>query len=644
MLVLVLAMLLFALSSRADALRSTCRLDGFKYAVDGTPEAFGLSAFGLPVVLGREAWRNRSGDDVTVRGEAYAGRRTFSVHGRGPPVEQWSDRAVEDEDTSSASGPITNLCVFSFDGNVTVPSNATWLFKHAPAGFNLSQWFQPKNGRVSDGGCCPADNAMCIPRVMRFQGLFNSKKYALSTGSSGPALPDWYHVGDTGEHYLRAIARSPLAAWLLKRSIEINAFKIAVHAMYFIQQHVPGGSGSGFCNSSFPARNDKAPWAGDVGPAPYTLADFGTETHGGVNDNVAARLYVRELGRVGSPRPVGAALLYDGTPRCDVADRNGSKCKGRSGGNTKKHWEPESVVFPLYGTDFTKGVLGLTSGILKPSPSSSGDGVLSGNGPSDGNMHGMTRELLFPDRGTSAADLRSPSKYPPTGNFTLLFAENLLTPGSPRSTFMLQSSARIGCFASNIGGAAAAFVVWSERLKLNNASAVDPFLIQVTLGWNLSQSITYFDPLLKPRARGGNLSDLGYAALQVAGAYAVPPELDIGDPLSRYVSQDELRTWMISYKQGLLTGQISPPVPQTMRADDNSTNATRSELLSALSAAVPSSALCAMTADGMGAALTLQQLAHVLMRHVGCSRRLLGKTKLDLLKTLGLRPYDFKQL
>ena len=126
--------------------------------------------------------------------------------------------------------------------------------------------------------------------------------------------------------------------------------------MYFIQQHVPGGSGNGFCNSSFPASNANAPWAGSVGSAPYALADFGTETNGGVNDNVAARLYVRELGRAASTRPVGAALLYDGAPRCTHTP-NTSECKGKNGGNTKKHWEPESVVFPLYGTVLHLGTL-----------------------------------------------------------------------------------------------------------------------------------------------------------------------------------------------------------------------------------------------------------------------------------------------
>ena len=189
---------------------------------------------------------------------------------------------------------------------------------------------------------------------------------------------------------------------------------------------------------------------------------------------MAARLYHRELGRVGSTNPVGAALLYDGASRCDLPDTK--QCKGLNGGNTKKHWEPLSIVFPLCsprvppGTDFTKGVLGLTEGITRPDPSASGDGVLGGNGPSDGNMHGMRAELFFPDRHVAVAELRA-SSYPPVGNFTQTFAENLLTPGSPRSTFMLQSSAHIGCFASNIGGAAAAYVAWSEpRFAPNKCS------------------------------------------------------------------------------------------------------------------------------------------------------------------------------
>ena len=48
---------------------------------------------------------------------------------------------------------------------------------------------------------------------------------------------------------------------------------------------------------------------------PYTLADFGTSTMGMGDQSIAFRLYHRELARLGSTRPVGAAQLYDGAPR-----------------------------------------------------------------------------------------------------------------------------------------------------------------------------------------------------------------------------------------------------------------------------------------------------------------------------------------
>ena len=76
---------------------STCSVTA-KYVVDGTPEGYGVAAFSLPVVFGREALHNESTDDPTTRAEPYAGRRTFSVNGHGPPIESWSDRSVETED------------------------------------------------------------------------------------------------------------------------------------------------------------------------------------------------------------------------------------------------------------------------------------------------------------------------------------------------------------------------------------------------------------------------------------------------------------------------------------------------------------------------------------------------------------------
>ena len=61
-------------------------------------------------MFGREAWHNDTSDHPTTQAEAYAGRRTFSVDGHGPPVDSWSDKTVETEDTSSGARTILNLC------------------------------------------------------------------------------------------------------------------------------------------------------------------------------------------------------------------------------------------------------------------------------------------------------------------------------------------------------------------------------------------------------------------------------------------------------------------------------------------------------------------------------------------------------
>ena len=258
-----------------------------------------------------------------------------------------------------------------------------------------------------------------------------------------------------------------------------------------------------------------------IPPGPYTLKDFGTSTNGG-DATVAFRLYHRQVARLGSVRPVGAAQLYDGAPRIAVPPETvpavvDESDRARGGGNTKYCWEPEAVVFPLYGTDFTKGVLGATVPLPSGCSGDCGDGVLMGNGPSDGNMHGMTRNLFTPDPSATAAELTS-GRFPPAGAFKRVFVENFLSPGTPRSTFMLQSSARIGCFASNIGVAAGTVIGWSERLQLHNTSAVPTMLVQWALGLNLSTAITYFAPPLRStRQQGGTVSPSTFAALAHRG-------------------------------------------------------------------------------------------------------------------------------
>jgi hypothetical protein len=182
-----------------------------------------------------------------------------------------------------------------------------------------------------------------------------------------------------------------------------------------------------------------------------------------------------------------------------------------------------------------------------------------GNGPSDGNMHGMTRNLFTPDAAATHDNLNAGS-FPPAGIFERSFVENFLSPGTPRSTFMLQSSARIGCFASNIGVAAGTVIGLSERLGLVNTSAVPTMLVQWTLGYNLSTAITYFNPPLRSTLqRGGTLSPATFAALHIAGAYAVPPQLNLGTVDEGDVLKNDLQQWLLLYKEGVLTGRITSP-------------------------------------------------------------------------------------
>jgi hypothetical protein len=119
---------------------------------------------------------------------------------------------------------------------------------------------------------------------------------------------------------------------------------------------------------------------------------------------------------------------------------------------------------------------------------------------------------------------------------------------------MMQASARIGCFASNIGAAAGVLVAWSEKLGVQNVTHVPTMLVQWTLAANLSTAITFFLPPLQEFGSE-------FAALQIAGAYAVPPMLDIGTPSTQLVSTADLDAWLPSYRSGILTGVIKPATP-----------------------------------------------------------------------------------
>lgn len=117
---------------------------------------------------------------------------------------------------------------------------------------------------------------------------------------------------------------------------------------------------------------------------------------------------------------------------------------------------------------------------------------------------------------------------------------------------MLQASARIGGYASNLGVAAGVYTAWAEKLGTHNTSAVPTMLVQWALAANLTTAITFFKPPLRERGEA-------FAALQIAGAYAVPPSLNLDTSVT--VSQAELTLWLGSYTAGVLTGVIPPGVP-----------------------------------------------------------------------------------
>ena len=534
-----------------------------EYVVDGSPEGWGAAAFGLPVIFGREALTNKSTDDPTVRGEAYAGRRTFAVDGRGPPIESWSDRSVETVDVSSASGPITNLCAYG-DPAAAVEGafdpRSPWLLTTPPTNYREEDFVQPWHHLIVDGSCCAA-GPECSPQVYRYQGLTMSAEFQQYTGSTGPTLPGWYTLAGkaVGEHYLRIAYANPTKLWDAKRTVELNAFEYAVGALYYVQNNVAGGKKWGFCNSSYPHTNRALSDGGSKDAAipagPYMLSDFGTSSNGG-DQTVAHRLYHRQLARMGSPNPVGAAMLYDGESRLPHPWTQNAPTPAAAGAgpNTKKYFEPESVAIALYGTDFTKGVLGNL--VPRPAANASGDGVLFGNAPNGGNMHGIHPRMLFPDEKATEESVRGNGGRPPAGNFTRTFVHNYLSPGTPRSTFMLQASARIGSFANNLGVAAGVFAAWAKKLN-TTTSRIPTMLVQYTLAADLDTAITFYKP---PLAMNGPT----YAALMISGAYAVPPSLDFGglDPEETAVSSTELASWLASYKEGILTGSITPPPPQ----------------------------------------------------------------------------------
>ena len=586
-----------------------CRVE-CKYVVDGTPEGYGLAAFELPIVFGREA-RNASPEarsDPTSFNETYAGRRTFTVNrsdlGVRTPVLEWSDPNAETEDVSSTSSPITTICEYvkkpSAKALSTVASDAPWLLTRPPAGYNASLFIDMDT--IEAQAVCGNEGGFTCNR---FEGIETIRMMHLA-GCTGPAYPAWFHtrgdpitrgIPDTDtSHYLRASYANASSLWELKRRVERRAFLYPVSAMWHLQNFVSGGKRYGFCNTSYPSPI----------PAPYMTSDFDTTTHGG-DAGVGGRLYHRVLARLASLEPVGGQLVYDGSPLRHAPTEGAASTRDAqevTTGSTvhKSYWEPESVTMPLYGTDWTKGVLG--GSVTLPDPRSNGDGVLFGNGPDVGNFHGLHRRILFPDPNfpatpallTEALALKAQQRggggagtYPPVGNYSRTFVANLLSPGSPRSSFVLQNAQRIGCGANAMGVAAASFIAvaerlnqqaqeqeqeqepeqaqsaarWSESNKSKPVAAheVPTLLVQWVLSRELGTAFTFYSPESFPWNGNESYTNPSFAAGQIAGAFAVPRDLMVDEKALRMpLSEADLTDMLASYSSGMVNGTI-PPSP-----------------------------------------------------------------------------------
>jgi hypothetical protein len=258
----------------------------------------------------------------------------------------------------------------------------------------------------------------------------------------------------------------------------------------------------------------------------------------------------------------------------------------------KSYWEPEAIAMPLYGTDFTKGVLG--GSVALPNPEADGDGVLGGNAPDVGNFHGLHRRILFPDPTFPATPAllakrlaQRQHSYPPVGNYSRTFVANFLSPGSPRSTFVLQNAQRIGCAANAMGVAAAAFISVTERLnagrhggeiaeKVLVAHEVPTLLVQWVLAMELGTAFTFYSPESFPWGGNATYTAPSFAAGQIAGAFGVPRNIVVDNTtLLAPVLQLDLEAMLVSYSSAMINGTISPsPSPPPFECDRRLPNGT----------------------------------------------------------------------
>ena len=298
------------------------------------------------------------------------------------------------------------------------------------------------------------------------------------------SLPEWYRLPD-GTHYLRHDD-----VWKWKRYVEKKAFQYVVNSLYYYQKFTPEGNRYGIDKDAF-----------NIYDAPYKLSDFGTTSYGG-DQYFACRLYHRVLARLKVPEPVGGQMFF----------RKG----GRPYFHEKSFWVFDGIGVPLLEIDY-HSVLAASV----PSPDGAGpEGsaftycVPEASGL---NLHSLPRRIIEPD-------------------YSLI--DNYLSPGTPSTTFMAQSSIRAGSSMNHLGVVAAAMVYLADKQQIS-VSGVNTLELQWLLVDRLNSSIVYFENAI------AGTPEFKYE--QMAGVLGIPFK-NLNDSWDQpFISDLQLRNYVKQY-------------------------------------------------------------------------------------------------
>ena len=528
---------------------------------------------------------------MTNAGEVVAGRRLWGActHAQASPqgcvspegpragsAPVWanvSDLTPEAEDVSMAASAIFALRHYAAPGRAA--PDAPWLLTTPPVGYNASDfWWLEVDPSSWDSpsleGCLSADTCRA--------------EYEYAAG-----LPRWYEVNSSSsssagvQHYLRV----PGDPWAPKREVERRAWAGAAGALYFLHQKGRNMTGWGFDNSSE---------TGDPAAGCYTLESLGGAAAGGAAyGGINCRLYRRVTTRLASDDPVGGQALLTrplfthGTPE-----------------RSRTFWEPAALGVPMYPVDY-RGVLATTV----PTPDWAGpEGMVSlvYAGMNGVDMHGLHRRVVEPD---PAAGPSAPA--------------NLLSPGSPRTTFQAQAALRIHCVASNLGVSSLALIAAARASGAATVQAAPTALAQ----WIAVSAPLWATIWMADSSMAGTPS---YALSQLPGAYGVPPaQFDTTTWAPVLPTHADAALWLAMYANGLLLGAIPrwppspavpppPPLPSnvTVPFPPDSARFTLGDLAATLDAIVPSSASAVMSLPlpAPDAPALLADIRAVLTRHI----------------------------